>query len=122
MQIKKTNKSVPAKGDKKKKAGKGERGIKKLYLKKEVDDSQVLKKDLKLSGRFVMKQLWDSSPGKLTIFVLDAALVCPIAARLRLELDVAELQHGCHQLQHRLHFILHKAHDLHGILGRGWIK
>lgn len=65
-----------------------------------------------------MKHLRASCPGKFTVFVLDAALVRPVAARLRLELDVAELQHGCHQLQHRLHFVLHKTHDLHGILGR----
>lgn len=59
-----------------------------------------------------------SSPGKFTVFVLDAALVGAVAARLGLELDVAELQHSCHQLQHGLHFILHKTHDLHCILGR----
>lgn len=54
-----------------------------------------------------------------TVFVLDATLVGAVAARLRLELNVAQLQHGCHQLQHRLHLVLHEAHDLHGILGRG---
>lgn len=70
----------------------------------------------------VTKHRRDSSPGKLTVFVLDAALVHPVAARLGLELNVAELQHSCHQLQHRLHFILHKTHDLHGILGREWKK
>lgn len=53
-----------------------------------------------------------------TVFVLDATLVGAVAARLRLELNVAQLQHGRHQLQHRLHLILHEAHDLHGILGR----
>lgn len=58
-----------------------------------------------------------SSSVKLTVFVLDAALVSAVAARLRLELDVAELQHGRHQLQHRLHLVVHEAHDLHGILG-----
>lgn len=54
---------------------------------------------------------------KLTVFVFNAALVCAVTARLWLELDVAELQHGRHQLQHRLHLVLHEAHDLHGILG-----
>lgn len=54
---------------------------------------------------------------RLTVFVFDAALVRAVTARLWLELDVAELQHGGHQLQHRLHLILHEAHDLHGILG-----
>lgn len=74
-------------------------------------------------NRYSVSKHWrDSSPGKLTVFVLDAALVCPVAARLGLELNVAELQHSCHQLQHRLHFILHKTHDLHGILGREWKK
>lgn len=37
---------------------------------------------------------------KPTIFVLNAALVGAVTARLWLELNVAELQHGCHQLQH----------------------
>jgi len=53
---------------------------------------------------------------KLTIFVFNAALIGAVTARLGLELNVAELQHGRHQLQHRLHLVLHKAHNLHGIL------
>ena len=54
---------------------------------------------------------------ELTILVFDATLVAAVGARIWLELDVAELQHGRHQLQHRLHLVLHEAHNLHGILG-----
>lgn len=52
----------------------------------------------------------------VTVLVFDAALVEAVGAGLGLELDVAEFQHGGHQLQHRLHLVLHETHDLHGIL------
>lgn len=58
-----------------------------------------------------------SSPVTPTVFVFNATLVGAVAARLWLELNVAELQHRRHQLQHRLHLVLHEAHNLHGILG-----
>ena len=56
-------------------------------------------------------------PLALTVLVFDAALVVAVAAGLRFELNVPQLQHGRHQLQHRLHLVLHEPHDLHGILG-----
>lgn len=66
--------------------------------------------------RFSTSGLPVHCPPKPTIFVLNAALVCTITTRLRLELNVAKFQHGSHQLQHRLHLIVHEAHNLHGIL------
>ncbi len=68
---------------------------------------------------FVKERLFASSSLSVTptVFVFNATLVGAVTARLWLELNVAELQHGRHQLQHRLHLVLHEAHDLHGILG-----